>query len=161
MKGIVTALVTVLLILVAMPRPVWAKSPTAKITISGGALTSEVEVTDPRILDISNIWAGKFLDTSEGAVKEPPRGLRTYEVWFYIKVADNSIRRRYVVYYSPNPATGRGCIYLPGQGEPWSDFNASAILRDGKDGKWNYASPAWEELIKPVIAAAEAAPAEH
>ena len=153
-----TTLAAFVLILAAMPRPAWAKSPTAKMTISGGALTSEIEVTDPRILDISNIWYGKFLDASGGVAKEPPGGLRTYEVWFYIKVAENSVRRRYVVYYSPNPATGRGYVYLPGQGQPWYDLNVSAILRDGQDGKWNYASPAWEELIKPVIAQAEAAP---
>jgi hypothetical protein len=64
MKRIFTALVAVLLLLVAMPRPAWAKSPTAKITISGGALTSAIEVTDPRILDISNVWYGQFLDRS-------------------------------------------------------------------------------------------------
>jgi hypothetical protein len=160
MKRISTTLVAILLILVVAPRPAWAKGPTAKLTISGGALTTEIEVADPRILDISNVWGGQFLDSYQVVVKQPPRGFRTYEVWFYIKVADNSVRRRYVVYYSPNPATGQGYIYLPGQGQPWYDLNVSAILRKGKDGKWNYASPTWEELIKPVIAQAEAAPAK-
>jgi hypothetical protein len=147
----------VLLIPVALPRPTWAKSPTAKITISGGALASEIEITDPRILDVSNVWSGKFLDASEAVAKEPPVGLQTYEVWFYTKTSDEKVRRRYVVYYSPNPATGRGYIYLPGKEQPWYWLNVSAILRDGKDGKWNNASPAWEGLIKPVIAQSEAA----
>jgi hypothetical protein len=158
-KRTVTALVVILLILAVMPRPAWAKSPTAKMTISGGALTSEIETTDPRILNGSNLWEGRFLDASQGVVKEPPSGLRTYEVWFYIKVADNSVRRRYVVYYSPNTAAGRGYIYLPGKGQPWYDLNVSAILRDRQDGKWSYAAPAWEELLKTVIAQAEAAAA--
>ena len=160
-KRILIALMAVPLILVAAARPTWAKEPTAKITISGGGLTSEIEVTDPRILDISNMWYGKFLDQSKGAVKEPPMGLRTYEVWLYIKFSDNDLRRRYVVYYSPGPSTGRGYIYLPGKGQPWYWLNVSALLRDGRDGKWSYASPAWEDLIKPVIAGAEAAPARH
>jgi hypothetical protein len=151
MKRISIALVAVPLILVAMPRAAWAKEPTAKITISGGGLTSEIEITDPRILDMSNMWYGKFLDQSRGVVKEPPMGLRTYEVWLYIKFSDNDVGRRYVVYYSPDPSTGRGYIYL----------NVSALLRDGRDGKWNYASTAWQDLIKPVIAGAEAAPAKH
>jgi hypothetical protein len=156
-----TVLAAILLTLAAVPQPGWAKSPTAKITISGGGLTSAVEVTDPRILDISNVWYGKFLDDSQGAVEEPPAGLRRYEVSFYTKVSDNDVRRRYVVYYSPNPSGERGYIYLPGKGETWYSLNVSAILRDGKDGKWNHASPGWEDLIKPVIAHGEAAAEKH
>jgi len=161
MKRILIALMAVPLILVTMARPAWAKEPTAKITISGGGLTSEIEITDPRILDISNMWYGKFLDQSRGVVKEPPRGLRTYEVWLYIKFSESDVRRRYVVYYSPDPSTGRGYIYLPSEGQPWYWLNVSALLRDGRDGKWSYASPAWQDLIKPVIAGAEAAPVKH
>jgi len=161
MKRILIALVAVPLILVAAPKTAWAKGATSKITISGGGLTSEIEVTDPRILDISNVWYGKFLDRSKGAVKEPPRGLRTYEVWFYIKFSANDVRKRYVVYYSPDPSTGHGYVYLPGKGQPWYWLNVSALFQDGRDGKWSYASPAWEDLIKPVIADAEAAPAKH
>ena len=160
-KRILIALMAVPLILVAAARPAWAKEPTAKITISGGGLASEIEVTDPRILDISNMWYGKFLDQSKGAVKEPPMGLRTYEVWLYIKFSDNDVRRRYVVYYSSEPSTGQGYIYLPGKGQPWYWLNTSALLRDGRDGKWSYASAAWQDLIKPVIAGAEAAPARN
>src|SRR5271169_44121 len=161
MKRIPTALVATLLILAAISRSAWAKSPTAKITISGGTLTSVIEVTDPRILGISNVWYGQFLDGSQGVVKEPPAGLRRYEVWFYIKFSDNDVRRRYVLYYSPNPSAGKGYIYLPGKGETWYSLNVSALLRDGQDGKRNYASPAWEDLIEPIIAGAEAAPAKH
>jgi len=161
MKRILIALMAVPLILVAIPRPAWAKGATSKITISGGGLASEIEVTDPRILDISNAWFGRFIDGSKGAVKEPPRGLRTYEVWFYIKFSDNDVRRRYVVYYSPDPSTGQGYIYLPGKGQPWYWLNTSALLRDGRDGKWSYASAGWQDLIKPVIAGAEAAATKH
>jgi hypothetical protein len=53
--------------------------------------------------------------------------------------------------------THPGYIYLPGKGETWYSLNVTAILRDGQDEKWNYASPAWEDLIKPIIAGAEAA----
>lgn len=161
MKRILIALMAVPLILVAMPRPAWAKEPTAKITISGGGLTSEIEVTDPRILDISNMWYGKFLDQSKSAAKESPMGLRTYEVWLYIKFSENDVRRRYVLYYSPDPSTGQGYIFLPGKGQPWYWLNVSAHFQNGRDGNWSYASPAWEDLIKPVIARAEAAPARH
>ena len=55
-------------------------------------------------------------------------------------------------------SSGQGYIYLPGKGETWYTLNVSAILRDGQDGKWSYASSAWKSLVKPVIAGAEAAP---
>lgn len=35
-------------------------------------------------------------------------------------------------------------------------LNGGTIVRAGRDGKWNYASPAWEDLIKPLIARAGA-----
>jgi hypothetical protein len=145
-----------LLIFLGMPEAASAKSPTVKITISGGGLTSAIEVTDQRILDISNVWSGQFLDRSRGTAKEPPRGFQRYEVSFYIKIAENKVSKKYVLYYYPNPAAEPGYIYLPGKGETWYSLNVAAILRDEQDGKWNYASPTWEDLIKPVIASAEA-----
>lgn len=146
-----------LLIFLGMPEAALAKGPTVRITISGGGLTSVMEVTDPRILDISNVWGGQFLDRSRGTAKEPPRGLRRYEVSFYVEFAANDVRKRYVVYYYPNSVTEPGYIYLPGKGETWYSLNVGAMFRYDQDGKWNYASPAWEDLIKPVIANAEAA----
>jgi hypothetical protein len=146
-----------LLIFLGMPEATLAKGRTVKIVISGGGLTSAIVVADSRILDISNVWIGQFLDRSRGIAKEPPRGLQRYEVSFYIKIADNNVWKRYVLYYDPNPATELGYIYLPGKGETWYSLNVGAIIRDEQDGKWNYASPAWEDLIKPIIASAEAA----
>ncbi len=141
--------------------PLWSKSPTAKITISGGALTSEIEIIDSRILDLSSVWGGGFLDASAGSAVAPRQVAPTYEVWFYIKSADRGVQRRYVLYYSPNEPSKKGLIYLQGKGQPWYSLNVSAILRYGNDGKWNYASPSWEELIKPLITQAEAASAQR
>src|SRR5271165_2573105 len=148
---------TFLLIFLGMPEVASAKSGTVKIVVSGGRLTSAIEITDPSILYISNVWTGHFIDSSRGTAKEPPRGLRRYEVSFYIQIADNNLRKKYVLYYYRNRATEPGYIYLPGKGETWYTLNVEAMFRDGKDGKWNYVSSAWEDLIKPVIARAEAA----
>ncbi len=146
-----------LLIFLGMPEAASAKSPTVKIIISGGGLTSTIEATDPRILAISNVWSGQFLDRSRGTPKEPPRRLRRYEVSFYVKIANNEVRKKYVLYYYPNSGAEPGYIYLPGKGETWYSLNVGAIIRDEQDGKWNYASPAWEDLIKSLIASAEVA----
>jgi hypothetical protein len=138
-------------ILLWMPKVASAKAPTVKITISGGGLTDPLEVTDPQVLVISNVWSGQFLDSSRSPVNEAPKGLRSYEVSFYVKLAENDVRKMYVVYYYPNPLEKQSFIYLPGE-EPIWPLNAGTILRKGQDGKWNYASAAWEALIKPVIA---------
>jgi hypothetical protein len=149
--------VAFLLMLLAMPEAASAKAPTVKIIISGGGLTRPIEVTDQRILDISNVWSGQFLDGDKETAKEAPRGLQRYEVSFYVAIADNEVRKRYVLYYYPNLTRELGYIYLPGKGETWYSLNVGAIIRDEQDGKWNYASLAWEALIRPMIAAAEAA----
>jgi len=146
-----------LLIFLGMPEAASAKSPTVKIIISGGGLTSTIEATDPRILAISNVWSGQFLDRSRGTEKEPPRGLRRYEVSFYVKIANNEVRKKYVLYYYLNTATEPSYIYLPGKGETWYSLNVGTIIREEQDGKSNYASPAWEDLIKSMIASAEVA----
>ncbi len=157
-KTLFAAPLALLLILLGTPRAACAKGSTVKITISGGPRSiGAIEVTDARILNLSNVWAGQFLDRSKGTAKEPPRGLGPYEVSFYVKLADDHARKMYVVYYYPNPSTAQGYIYLPGNGETWYSLNVRAIWRPGQDGKWNYASPAWEDLIKPVIARAETA----
>lgn len=156
MKRILKTLAAISFILTALP-PGWAKSPTVKVTISGGALSSEIEVNDPRILAVSNVWGGNFLDSSVDPALEAPRNVPTYEVWFYTKSADNGVQRRYVLYYSPSQPSTKGLIYLPGKGQPWYWLNVRAILRDGRDGKWNYASPEWDELITSAITRAETA----
>jgi hypothetical protein len=127
-----------------------AKADTVRITISGGGLTRAIEITDPHVLALSNVWFGQFLDASRTPESEPPKGPSPYEVSFFVKLAENNVRKMYVAYYYPNSPEKQGLIYLPSEGAVWR-LNASTILREGRDGKWNYASPAWESLIKPVL----------
>jgi YVTN family beta-propeller protein len=150
------AKLAVLLVLLETPIATWAKAPTTEITISGGGLGRVVEVTDPQLLAMSNVFLGEFLDESRSPLNEGPPGLKAYEVSFYVKAAENDVRKMYVVYYYPNVGSEQGLIYLPGKGAVW-ELNIGTIIRGGQ-GKWNYALPAWEALIKPVIASAEAAP---
>ena len=159
MKPIIFALskLAVLLVLLGTPIATWAKSPTTEITLSGGGLGRVVEVTDPKLLAMSNVWLGQFLDPSRSPLNEGPPGLKAYEVSFYVKLAENDVRKMYVAYYYPNVGSEQGLIYLPDKGAVW-ELNIGTIIRGGQ-GKWNYVLPAWEALIKPVIANAEAAPA--
>lgn len=141
-----------LFVLLATPRLTPAKGATVKIIISGPDLPAPLEITDQRILDVSNVWLGQFLDASHGSPEKPPQRL-SYELTFYVKLREDDLRLMYVAYYYPDPSsTEQGLIYLPGKREPWYYLNVGTILREKQDGRWNYASPAWEALVKPVIA---------
>jgi hypothetical protein len=146
-----------LALLISALRPVTAsaKAPTVKITIASGGLTSAIQVTDPQVLAFSDVWSGQFLDGARSPENEGPKALLPYEVSFYVKLAENDVRKMYVAYYYPNSSTRQGFIYLPGEGAVW-ELNVGTILREGRDGKWNYASPAWEALVKPLLSGAEA-----
>ncbi len=152
-KALLAVPIAVMLALLATPHPTSGKAPTVKIIISGGGLAKAIEITDPRILELSHVWGGNFLDTSRGLAKEPARELPRYEVSFYVDFGNNGVRdvrKKYVVYYCPDASGRQGSIYLPGKGEPWYWLNVGSILR-GQEGKWSYASPAWEALVKPLL----------
>lgn len=150
-KTLGTVLLAGLLVLSAASRPASAKAPTFKIIISGPDLPTPLEITDDHILNLSNVWSGQFLDNSRGHPKKPPERL-PYELSFYVKLNEDDLRLMYVAYYYPEPSTRQGQIYLPGHREPWYYLNTGTIIREGQDGRWNYVSPAWEALIKPLIA---------
>jgi hypothetical protein len=151
------ALIIALLALLTTPRSAPAKAATIKIIISGPDLPTPLEITDDQILNLSNVWLGQFLDNSHGHPEKPPERL-PYELSFYIKLSEDDLRLMYIAYYYPDPATKPGLIYLPGRRDPWYYLNVGTILREGQDGPWNYASPAWEALIKPAIAHAARLP---
>ncbi|HEV3374627.1 MAG TPA: hypothetical protein VG051_02925, partial [Candidatus Acidoferrum sp.] len=139
-----TALSIALLALLATPCRAPAKAATFKIIISGPDLPSPLEITDDKILNLSGVWSRGFLDNSHGHPEERPERILPYELSFYVKLSEDDVRLMYVAYYYPEPSTKRGQIYLPGRREPWYYLNTSSIIREGEDGKWNYASPAWE-----------------
>jgi hypothetical protein len=150
-KSHFTALIIALLALLATPCRAPAKAATTKIIISGPDLPTPLEITDDQILNLSNVWSGQFLDNSHGHPEKRPERL-PYELSFYVKLGEDDLRLMYVAYYYPEPSAKQGQIYLPGHREPWYYLNTGAIVREGQDGRWNYASSAWEALIKPLIA---------
>jgi hypothetical protein len=154
-KAQFTLSITVLALLLGFAQNASAKAITVKITIAGGGLTRTIEITDPHVLALSHAWGSEFIDGSRTPENHPPPGLRAYEVSLYSGIAENDVRKTCVLYYYPSTSREPGLIYLPGSGVlRW--LNAGTIIREGQDGKWNYASPAWEALIKPLIARGEA-----
>lgn len=150
-KSHFAALIIALLALLATSNGAVAKVPTVKILVSGPDLPAPLEITDDQILSLSNVWSGEFLDDSTGHPKERPERILPYELSFYVKLDDDVVRLMYVAYYYPEPSKKQGQIFLTGRRDPWYDLNVSSIIRGGQDGQWNWASPAWEALIKPMI----------
>ena len=131
-----------------------AKAPTARITITGGKLTRPVVITDNEVLQVSPAWSSAFLDLSRPPLEEVPKVSSTYEVTLYSEIGPNDIRKTCVFFYIPGFSAAQGLIYLPGNGTLWA-LNAGTIIRQGRDGKWSYASPSWEALITPFIVSGE------
>ncbi len=153
MKKMFFAAAVAIVMTLEMPGPVSAKLPTTKIRITGGQLSSALEVTDPQVLRRFSAWHG-YMDLSRRVVTAPTEGRQRYEVWFYVKFSYDDVRMAYVLYYHPGPSGEPGHIYLPRRGEKWYQLNASTVqMATG----WFYASREWDALLKPLITAAEAA----
>ena len=129
-----------------------AKPPKVKLTIEGGSLSKLIEVTDPQILELSYV---------RGHAPQPPNRLPGYQISIYFRVGDDEIRRMAVLYYYPNLSGAQGLIYSPIQGEDWGVRDLGKVVREGLPRRWWYASPDWEQAIKPLIANAEAAEATN
>ena len=153
MRNIVS--VFLLIALWFLPQDALAKAETVKITVSGGSLATTINVTHARILELSHAWGDSFLDTSRPPIDQAPQGPWPYEVSFYSLIGENDVRKTCVLYYYPSHSTDLGLVYLPGNRSAVWALNVGTVLRRGRDGKWNYASPAWDTSMKSTIAKAE------
>ena len=120
---------------------------TTKINISvDGAQARSRDITDPRVLGLSNVFAGRFI----AAPADVPNTLTLYTITFDVQARDGIKAAAYVVQYGVDGA-GQSFVYLPGPGETPYRRNVSTILRDGQDGRWHHASAAWSEAIQPYL----------
>ena len=140
-----------MLALLATPQGAPAKGRTVKLIVMSRNLPGPLEITDPRILELSNVWGRQFLDRSYLLEAKPLREWMPHQLSFYVRFGNEEPKMLYVAYYYPEKSNKRGFIYVPGEREPWYYHNEAAIGGSGHDGTWSYASAAWEDLIKPVI----------
>jgi len=131
--------------------PAFAKGPVDKISIAGPGLATPIEITNPELLRGLDPWAAMFVDWGRGPKAEPPSAGKHYEVFFYLKEKNADFSLIYALYYSPAPSGKQEYIYLPGPGEKWYRLNIGTIIRDGQDGKWHYATPAWDATMQRVL----------
>lgn len=142
MKRMVAPRLVALAATVSLGVPLIAKGPTVKLTITGQDFSRPIEVTEPEAL--VHVWSSDFIRLPAA---EPDQSLPRYIVSFFVQFPASPVRMVYVVYYSVDPQTGKGFVYLPGRGEEWYTLNASTILRPGQDGKWHHASDRWSMAI--------------
>jgi hypothetical protein len=139
----------------------FAKGPTLKVVISGGDLSTPIEITDRGRLAGFNIWTGPgtspskedgFVANWSSAVTAPPASSKRYQVSFYANHhGDGGVD--YVMMYAYDPTSRTGYVYLPGRGEPEYARNTFSIFR-GVEGNWFLARKAWDDLAGPLIGSA-------
>ena len=116
-----------------------------QITTSGTPARSR-DITDARVLALSNVFAGRFIDQQV----DVPNYQALYTISFDIQTLQGIKADAYVVHYAIDGA-GQAFVYLPGRGESGYRGNVSTIIRDGQDGRWHRASAEWSAAIQPYL----------
>jgi hypothetical protein len=122
---------------------------TTRLTIEGPGLGQPVQVTDERVLSLSNVFAGTFI--GEPASEKPNPSSPRFAITFDVQTAQGVKNAAYVVIFAKSRWTSDAFIYLPGHGDSSYRRNISTILRDGQDGRWHHASEQWANAINAQL----------
>lgn len=117
-----------------------AKGPFDKVTVRGGLIENEVEVSDPLLMD--------FFDLSNfpnARIEQPQVEGEGYLVTRYFKEADGSFTAWDQLRFYPNQEATGGTIYYEGLVNGSSEY----------DGKWYLASFSGSTRMRQIIQAAE------
>ena len=141
-------------LLASVPIALTAKGTTTRIIVDGPELVSPIEIVE----DVArfHVWAGPstssneaqslIVDWASGPV-EPPKAQPVH------KVSLETTRREpstYVVFYTFDPSTNKGYVFIPGKSHPAYRDNTFLIVF-GAEGKWFRAWSEWDELARPLI----------
>ena len=140
--------------------PLFAKAATIKVAMTPRDGSPGVVIDDAAALRPFNVWGGRgaivngieqtggfIIQWSNGILPDRPRGLKQYEVSFYVEGGELA----YIVDYEWDPASGHGYVYIPGYTDRRYALNGKSILRGGLEGDWFQASPSWQELVNPLL----------
>ncbi len=102
-------------------------------------------------LDPQGLW------TTVEAPHQADHRADPYQVFIYMKWPGRhspydrgNLAMVYEFLYSPgNDASGY--VYLPGEKDAWNQTNRGTIIREGHDGRWHFASAAWDEAMRLAV----------
>ena len=142
-----------------------SKGQVTRVTVDHDALSAPIEISDARLLDRFNPWAGPgawsegvqqtsgfIIDWKSGSVPAPPDNRNMFRVRFYVKhhSADPE-KLAYTVTYAYVPSDrNHEAVYLPGKEDPHYTVNVTSIIR-GVEGSWFRPTSEWQGLIRPLI----------
>ncbi len=173
MTRTVSAAIGVLFVL-ATTSTAWAKGITVMVVVEGSGLGEPIYIRDPTIEQF-HVWAGPgtrmngiegregfIIDWSTTVAPDQARSLQRYQLSFYVKQW-NSVSRTYsgehlayVVSYVVDSLSGESYVYLPGGRDAEYRLNARSIHRGPRwEGHWFRATPAWRQLVTPLLEAAQ------
>ena len=151
-KGFAAGLCLLVLVPIAS-----AKAPLSRLIISGGNLSQPIEANNSQLMQASNPWFGRFISLgNQVRIGNPPADTTRYRITFYATFQPGQPPHPvYVVYYTFDPSTHQGFVYLPGPRDWEYRTNAASIMRRDQDGRWNVADAGWCEQINEIIAHSE------
>ena len=138
------------ILIVSMSQPVYAKAPTAQVTITGPKLVTPLHASDSAVT-AANVWAGNFIDWGAGIVGLPRADALVYRVHFWVQLGPNDIQIKYVLNYQWLEDSNRAIVCLPGRRDIWYRINVYTILRDGQDGNCYYADEKWGRAVNAAL----------
>jgi hypothetical protein len=158
-----SALTRLALVVLFLPHLAWTKGETLRIDIRGDGLETPIEITDPAITGLFDVWngpgvtangetyhmdperqQGAFIDWPRGPAVTHPGGLRRLEVTFEVGQPRGDDTRPYVFLYELDTAMAHGYVYLP----RWKND----LIWHGVEGTWFHASTRWDEIIGSILA---------
>lgn len=127
-----------------------AKAPTAQITITSPRLETPLETSDPKIIS-AHVWMGNFADWESGPITDPQDDSHPYQLHFWVRLAADDVRLKYVLKYRWLEEENRALVCLPGRGDIWYSTNVYSILRKGQDGNCYYAESEWGLAVEAAL----------
>jgi hypothetical protein len=109
------------------------RDPTRKLTIAGGDLAHQIELTDSSTLALSDVFNRTFLD-SAGGTAAAPRTATKYEISFWLP----DRRRSLVARLTSGPRLMRAYVYTPdAAGHPRMVFAQNAQRRGAAESRFD------------------------
>ncbi|MDO9087945.1 MAG: hypothetical protein Q7U53_17190 [Anaerolineaceae bacterium] len=124
-------------ILLVFYRPAIAKGNFIKITISGGQLTSEIDITDPSLLEFFS-----FSYFPDSRTQDPMLGEGYLITRYDQQNKDESFHAVDILYYYPSKTGSGGYVFYDGLINGSSEY----------DGKWYIASAEGDLAFRNILA---------